>query len=351
MQACSLSVAEKKAVAEYLSGKPLGAGQRAERRALHREAGAARQPRGEAAVERLGRRLGELALSAEAGPDRRRRAEPQAEMGVRIPRRHAGVRQPGDRRRPRLRRQRQRHRLRARRRHRLHATGRSRRTAACARAPSVGRAGARDAVYFGDLKANVFALDADDRRSRSGRRQVDTHAFARVTGAPTLADGKLYVPVSSVEEVPAAQPNYECCTFRGSVVALEAATGEQIWKSYTITGSADSSSARTRRARRSGGRPARRCGARRRSIAQTRRALHRHRQLVHRPGGEDERLGDRDGSEDRQDSLVEPGDRRRRVPRRLPSGQRELSEGARPGLRLRQRADPAHAAGRQARSS
>ena len=47
-------------------------------------------------------------------------------------------------------------------------------------------------------------------------------------------------------------------------------------------------------------------------------------------------------------ALVEPGDRRRRVPRRLPPGHRELPEGARTGLRLRQRADPAHAARRQA---
>ena len=100
-------------------------------------------------------------------------------------------------------------------------------------APSVGRAGNRDVVYFGDLKANVFALDAATGQ-QIWKKQVDTHAFARVTGAPTLADGKLYVPVSSVEEVPAAQPSYECCTFRGSVVALDAASGNQIWKSYTV---------------------------------------------------------------------------------------------------------------------
>ena len=100
-------------------------------------------------------------------------------------------------------------------------------------APSVGRAGNRDAVYIGDLKANVFALDAVTGEL-IWKKQVDTHAFARVTGAPTLANGRLYVPVSSVEEVPAAQASYECCTFRGSVVALEAATGAQVWKSYTV---------------------------------------------------------------------------------------------------------------------
>jgi polyvinyl alcohol dehydrogenase (cytochrome) len=101
-------------------------------------------------------------------------------------------------------------------------------------APSVGLIGRRYAVYFGDLKANLFALDAETG-TVIWKKALDTHRFARITGAPTLADGKIYVPVSSTEEVPGSQPKYECCTFRGSVVALEAATGEQLWKSYTIT--------------------------------------------------------------------------------------------------------------------
>jgi polyvinyl alcohol dehydrogenase (cytochrome) len=40
--------------------------------------------------------------------------------------------------------------------------------------------------------------------------------------------------VSSIEEVPGGSEKYPCCTFRGSVVALDAATGQQIWKSYMI---------------------------------------------------------------------------------------------------------------------
>ena len=69
---------------------------------------------------------------------------------------------------------------------------------------------------------------------RSGRSKVDDHPFARITGAPTYANGRLYVPVSSIEEVAGARPNYPCCTFRGSVIALDAATGKQFWKSYMI---------------------------------------------------------------------------------------------------------------------
>jgi len=100
-------------------------------------------------------------------------------------------------------------------------------------APTVAKAGSRIAVFFGDLKSNMYAVDAATG-DVIWKKQVDDHRFSRVTGAPKLHDGKLYVPVSSVEEVPAAQPKYECCTFRGSVVALDAGTGAQIWKTYTI---------------------------------------------------------------------------------------------------------------------
>jgi len=47
-------------------------------------------------------------------------------------------------------------------------------------------------------------------------------------------EGRVYVPVASGEEGAGGQAAYACCTFRGSVVALNAATGKQIWKTYTI---------------------------------------------------------------------------------------------------------------------
>jgi polyvinyl alcohol dehydrogenase (cytochrome) len=49
-----------------------------------------------------------------------------------------------------------------------------------------------------------------------------------------LVEDRLYVPVSSGEEGAAMDPHYACCTFRGSVVALDAKTGRQLWKTYTI---------------------------------------------------------------------------------------------------------------------
>lgn len=89
------------------------------------------------------------------------------------------------------------------------------------------------AAYFGDVRANVYAVDATSG-ARLWKTRVDEHAAAVVTGAPQLFDGVLYVPVSSYESVLPLRPTYECCTFRGSVVAVDAATGKVIWKTYTI---------------------------------------------------------------------------------------------------------------------
>ncbi len=97
-------------------------------------------------------------------------------------------------------------------------------------APAIDNAGA---AYFGDLRGNVYAVD-----SLGGliwKVRADEHPLAVITGSPKLYEGRLYVPVSGRDESMAATDGkYECCTFRGSVVALDAATGKQIWKAYTV---------------------------------------------------------------------------------------------------------------------
>jgi len=98
---------------------------------------------------------------------------------------------------------------------------------------SIGLVRNRYVVYFGDVKANVYALDAKTGRL-IWRQHTDPHPIARVTGAPALVEGVLYVPVASLEELQGGNPEYECCTFRGSIIAYDAQTGNQIWKTYTI---------------------------------------------------------------------------------------------------------------------
>lgn len=89
------------------------------------------------------------------------------------------------------------------------------------------------ALYFGDLRATVHAIDAGNGE-RLWSQKVDDHPLARVTGAPTLAGDRLIVPVASLEEGPGGNANYQCCTFRGSVVSIDIHSGKQIWKTYTI---------------------------------------------------------------------------------------------------------------------
>jgi polyvinyl alcohol dehydrogenase (cytochrome) len=88
-------------------------------------------------------------------------------------------------------------------------------------------------VYFGDTAANAYALSVETGRV-AWTHKVDEHPLARITGSPTLHAGRLYVPMSSYEESQGADPRYECCTFRGSVSALDAATGRVLWKTTLI---------------------------------------------------------------------------------------------------------------------
>jgi polyvinyl alcohol dehydrogenase (cytochrome) len=92
---------------------------------------------------------------------------------------------------------------------------------------------ARYVAFVGDRAANVYALDAATG-AMIWRSHVDDHPFARVTASPTFHNGRLYVGVASGEETAGAVAEYECCTFRGSLVVLDAATGSRVWKTYTI---------------------------------------------------------------------------------------------------------------------
>ncbi len=88
-------------------------------------------------------------------------------------------------------------------------------------------------AVFGDLHGTAYAIDADTGILRWNLR-VEEHPWARITGSPVVYDKRVYVPVASLEEGAAGSPKYPCCTFRGSLIALDLMTGKQLWKSYTI---------------------------------------------------------------------------------------------------------------------
>lgn len=90
-------------------------------------------------------------------------------------------------------------------------------------------------AFFGGDRAMVYSVDAETGR-RLWAIKVDDHPVARVLGTPKLYGQRLYVPVSSNESSAAADPNYRCCSFRGKVVVLDAASGSRLWRTDSITG-------------------------------------------------------------------------------------------------------------------
>jgi polyvinyl alcohol dehydrogenase (cytochrome) len=88
-------------------------------------------------------------------------------------------------------------------------------------------------AFFGDTNGFVYAVNADTGKL-VWKARPGLHTMARITGSPLLLGNRLYVPVSSGEEGAAADPHYPCCTFRGSVVALDTTSGKEIWRTYTI---------------------------------------------------------------------------------------------------------------------
>ncbi len=99
---------------------------------------------------------------------------------------------------------------------------------------AIGEVAGSPAVFFADGGANVYALSAETGKLIWKVRPVD-HFATLATATPRYYNGVLYQGLSSFEEAIAGDPKYQCCSFRGSVVALNAADGEKLWQTFTIS--------------------------------------------------------------------------------------------------------------------
>lgn len=88
-------------------------------------------------------------------------------------------------------------------------------------------------LFFGDVLGSVYGVDALTG-AQIWKAKADTHGAATITGSPAIHGGTLFVPVSSLETGSAEDPAYACCTFRGSVIAYDTATGRQKWQAFTV---------------------------------------------------------------------------------------------------------------------
>ena len=98
---------------------------------------------------------------------------------------------------------------------------------------TIARIGNRDVALFGDRRGHAYSVDAATGET-VWKVTVVEGPHLGVTGAPTLFEGKLYVPINGGDDSAALDPKYECCKGRGEVAALDAESGKIIWQAYTI---------------------------------------------------------------------------------------------------------------------
>ena len=98
---------------------------------------------------------------------------------------------------------------------------------------TVAEVGGRPTLFFGDSSGYIYALDGETGK-QVWKLQPEEHPASKATATPVFYQGRLYIGISSLEEALAVSPGYVCCTFRGSLTAVQAADGKVLWKRYMI---------------------------------------------------------------------------------------------------------------------
>jgi polyvinyl alcohol dehydrogenase (cytochrome) len=88
-------------------------------------------------------------------------------------------------------------------------------------------------LVFTDLTGWAYGVEAETGRLL-WKKKPEPHESTRLTGSAAVHDGVVFIPAASWEETRSGNPDYPCCTFRGSVTALRAKDGTEVWKTYTV---------------------------------------------------------------------------------------------------------------------
>jgi polyvinyl alcohol dehydrogenase (cytochrome) len=89
-------------------------------------------------------------------------------------------------------------------------------------------------TYVSVADRSVRAYDAQTGKELWRSPVLETHPSSVMTGSPVAWGDQLFVPLSSIEEASSMSKDYACCTFRGSLVALNAKTGAKQWQTFVI---------------------------------------------------------------------------------------------------------------------
>ena len=93
--------------------------------------------------------------------------------------------------------------------------------------------GSKHVLVFTDLTGWAYGVEAETGRL-VWKKKPEPHESTRLTGSAAVHDGVVFIPAASWEETRSGNPDYPCCTFRGSITALRAKDGSQVWKTYMI---------------------------------------------------------------------------------------------------------------------
>ena len=93
---------------------------------------------------------------------------------------------------------------------------------------------AGDVLVFGDQGGTLYGLARHDGHVMWSFRP-DSSPVAAIWGSGVLVGPNVAIGVASNEEFAAQDPNYPCCSSRGSLLLLEPRTGHVIWQTPTIT--------------------------------------------------------------------------------------------------------------------
>ena len=90
------------------------------------------------------------------------------------------------------------------------------------------------ATFVAVASRKVLAFDAQTGAPLWTSAVLEDHPSSVLSGSPVVSGERLYVPISSIEEATSMRKEYVCCTFRGSLAALDLRSGKLLWKSYMI---------------------------------------------------------------------------------------------------------------------
>tara|TARA_E500000331_G_scaffold346654_1_gene385806 strand:- start:62 stop:1915 length:1854 start_codon:yes stop_codon:yes gene_type:complete len=88
-------------------------------------------------------------------------------------------------------------------------------------------------LFAGDYEGNVYKINPYNGE-KIWVKSLRYHPRVILTGSLRVDNDIIYVPLSSREWADGADPEYQCCSFRGGIMALDVAGGNELWTSYSI---------------------------------------------------------------------------------------------------------------------